>query len=382
MKNNSDKGKNVILLGIVSFLNDLSSEMIMPILPMFITSLGGTGLSIGLIGGLRDSITSFLQVLSGYLSDRTGKRKIFVYSGYLTSAVFKLLLSFSRIWHHVLIFASLERIGKGIRTAPRDSIIADSMPKKRGKGFGIHRAFDESGAILGTVVVFLLLWFMDFDFSRIIFIAAIISFLSIVPLHFVSEEKRKPKKITLIISLRKLSMPLKLFILVAGIFALSNFSYMFFIMKAQESFTDKFAIAIPILLYALFKMSKVIFSISFGILSDRFGRRNVLIFGYLIFSIACLGFAYFNSLIAFIILFSIYGLADAIVDGNQRAFVSDLSPDSLRSTALGTYHTTIGLMALPSSIVAGLLWQVSPEMTFIYGGVASIIASILFIAII
>jgi len=153
-------------------------------------------------------------------------------------------------------------------------------------------------------------------------------------------------------------------------------------MKAQESFTDKFAIAIPILLYALFKMSKVIFSISFGILSDRFGRRNVLIFGYLIFSIACLGFAYFNSLIAFIILFSIYGLADAIVDGNQRAFVSDLSPDSLRSTALGTYHTTIGLMALPSSIVAGLLWQVSPEMTFIYGGVASIIASILFIAII
>ncbi|HIE33774.1 MAG TPA: MFS transporter, partial [Candidatus Altiarchaeales archaeon] len=322
------------------------------------------------------------QVLSGYLSGRTGKRKIFVYSGYLTSAVFKLLLSFSRIWHHVLIFASLERIGKGIRTAPRDSIIADSMPKKRGKGFGIHRAFDESGAILGTVVVFLLLWFMDFDFSRIIFIAAIISFLSIVPLHFVSEEKRKPKKITLIISLRKLSMPLKLFILVAGIFALSNFSYMFFIMKAQESFTDKFAIAIPILLYALFKMSKVIFSISFGILSDRFGRRNVLIFGYLIFSIACLGFAYFNSLIAFIILFSIYGLADAIVDGNQRAFVSDLSPDSLRSTALGTYHTTIGLMALPSSIVAGLLWQVSPEMTFIYGGVASIIASILFIAII
>lgn len=209
MKNNSDKGKNVILLGIVSFLNDLSSEMIMPILPMFITSLGGTGLSIGLIGGLRDSITSFLQVLSGYLSDRTGKRKIFVYSGYLTSAVFKLLLSFSRIWHHVLIFASLERIGKGIRTAPRDSIIADSMPKKRGKGFGIHRAFDESGAILGTVVVFLLLWFMDFDFSRIIFIAAIISFLSIVPLHFVSEEKRKPKKITLIISLRKIVHAIK-----------------------------------------------------------------------------------------------------------------------------------------------------------------------------
>ena len=135
---------NILLLGIISFLNDLSSEMIMPILPMFITALGGTGLIIGLIGGLRDSISSILKVFAGYWSDKSGKRKIFVSSGYLISAFFKLFLAFSKIWQHILIFASLERIGKGLRTAPRDAIIADSMPQKRGKGFGIHRAMDTS----------------------------------------------------------------------------------------------------------------------------------------------------------------------------------------------------------------------------------------------
>ena len=159
MKKTTFKGIsiNIILLGIVSFLNDASSEMIMPILPLFITSLGGTALIIGLVGGIRDSISSLLKVVFGYWSDKTGKRKIFVFSGYLTSALFKLLLSFSTIWHHVLIFSGLERVGKGIRTAPRDAIIADSMPKKRGKGFGIHRSLDTAGAILGSVIAFLLI---------------------------------------------------------------------------------------------------------------------------------------------------------------------------------------------------------------------------------
>ena len=136
---------NILLLGIVSFLNDLSSEMIMPILPMFVTALGGTGLIVGLIGGLRDSVSSILKVFAGYWSDKSGKRKIFISSGYLTSALFKLFLAFSKIWQHVLAFATLERIGKGLRTAPRDAIIADSMPEKRGRGFGFHRAMDTSG---------------------------------------------------------------------------------------------------------------------------------------------------------------------------------------------------------------------------------------------
>ena len=168
---------NILLLGIVSFLNDLSSEMIRPILPMFITALGGTGLAVGAIGGLMDSISSVLKVFCGFWSDRTGRRKPFVFAGYLLSSVFKLFLALSTIWQHVLIFAGLERVGKGLRTAPRDAILADSMPKEKGRGFGLHRALDTSGAVAGTVAVLLLFWFFGFDFKSIILLAATIGFL-------------------------------------------------------------------------------------------------------------------------------------------------------------------------------------------------------------
>ena len=381
MKNKYLKGisANILLLGIVSFLNDLSSEMIMPILPMFITALGGTGLIVGLIGGLRDSISSILKVFAGYWSDKSGKRKIFVSSGYLTSAFFKLFLAFSKIWQHVLVFASLERIGKGLRTAARDAIIADSMPKERGKGFGIHRAMDTSGAVAGSIVVFLLFWFLGFNFKSIILMAAILAFLSLIPLYFVKERKRESQDINLKIGLKNLSRPLKLFILVSGMFALANFSYMFFILRAQEFFTGKLSVGIPILLYILFNIFYAVFAVPFGRLSDKIGRKKVIAFGYLLFSLTSLGFAFFNSLIAFIILFALYGIVYAIVDGNQRAYVSDLSSEELRATALGTFHTTIGLTALPASLIAGFLWQINPSIVFIYGAVISIISVVLFI---
>lgn len=394
-KNKYQKGisANIILLGIVSLLNDLSSEMILPILPLFITTLGGGGLiAVGLIGGLQESISSILKVLSGFWSDRTGKRKIFVFSGYLTSAAFKLLLSFSKIWQHVLIFISFERVGKGLRTAPRDAIIADSMPEDRGKGFGIHRALDTTGAIAGSVVVLLLLWFLWSDLERItqqiafykstILIAAGISFLSLVPLYFVKEWKRAPQKISLQISLKKLPKRLKLFIAVATVFALANFSYMFFILKAADAFKPimpvKESIALVILLYILFNVFYAVLAIPFGTLSDRIGKRKVLIAGYSLFSLTCLGFAFSDSLAAFMVLFPLYGVVYAMIDGNQRAFVSDLSTEDIRATALGTYHTAIGLIALPASLIAGFLGSITPALTFLFGCVVSIISVILF----
>ena len=371
---------NILLLGIVSFLNDLSSEMIMPILPMFITALGGTGMAIGLIGGIRDSLSSLLKVFCGYWSDKTGKRKVFVFSGYLTSSVFKLLLSFSQVWPQVLVFSGLERVGKGLRTAPRDAIIADSMPKKRGKGFGVHRALDTSGAILGSVVVFLLFWFLGLGFKTIILIAALLAFLSLIPLHFVKERKKAPQQINLKIGLGTLPGSLKLFIAVSSLFSMANFSYMFFILRAKEYFTGKLSVGVPILLYVLFNIFYAAFAIPFGTLSDRIGRRRVIVLGYLLFSLTSLGFALFKSLPAFVVLFALYGLAYAIVDGNQRAYVADLSSERLRGTALGTFHTATGLAALPASLLAGLLWQrVSPEATFVYGSAVGIVSVALFL---
>ena len=380
--------KNILLLGMVSFFNDFSSEMIMPILPMFITSLGGSALVVGLIGGLRDSISSILKIFCGYWSDRTGKRKIFVSLGYLTSGIFKLLLSFSNIWQHILISGSLERVGKGLRTAPRDAIIADSMPYQRGRGFGIHRAFDTAGAVLGASTVFILFWFFGSNFKTIIFfkiiifIAALFAFFSLIPLYFVKENKRNPKSITLRLSIKALPKPLKLFILICGIFALANFSYMFFILRAKECFGGRLSVAAPILLYILFNVFYASFSIPFGNLSDRIGKKNVLILGYLLFSVTSFGFAFFNSLVAFIILFALYGIVYAIVDANQRAYISDLACEDTKAIALGTFHTVIGLVALPASLIAGFLWQVFGHyVVFLYASLMSIIAVVFFIAL-
>ncbi len=371
---------NVLLLGAVSFLNDLSSEMILPVLPLFIIRLGGTGLLVGLIGGLRDSISSILKVLSGYYSDKTGRRKIFVSSGYLTSSVFKLLLAFSRTWQHILLFSGLERVGKGLRTAPRDAIISDSMPGERGKGFGIHRTLDTLGAIFGSIVVFLLFWFQKLDFSSIIFIAAIISFLSLIPLYFVKEKRGKPSGINRGMGYKNLPRPLGIFILISGIFALANFSYMFFILRAQEFFTGRLSVGVPILLYVLFNIFYALLATPSGMLSDRVGRGTVIASGYLMFSLTSLGFAFFNSINAFMVLFAMYGVATAMIDGNQRAYVSDMSPGELRATGLGVFHTTTGLLALPASLIAGFLWQISPVMTFIYGTISSTLSVVLFIA--
>ncbi len=371
---------NILLLGIVSFLNDFSSEMIMPILPMFITALGGTGLAVGLIGGLRDSISSILKVFCGYWSDKKGKRKSFVFSGYLVSGIFKLLLSFSKIWQNVLILSSLERVGKGVRTAPRDAIIADSMPEERGRGFGIHRAFDTAGAIFGASAAFILFWFIGLDFKSIIFLAALLAGLSLIPVSFVKEENIEKKDITFKLSIGILPDSLKLFILISGIFALSNFSYMFFILKAGGLFAGRLSVGAVILLYILFNIFYALFSVPFGKLSDKVGRETVIVSGYLFFSAVCFGFVFFRSVTAVIILFALYGLVQAMIDANQRAFVSDLSPEGIRATGLGVFHTVIGLAALPASLIAGLLWQkISPSSVFIYGGVMSIISVVMFL---
>ena len=375
----SNRGKSsstVVLLGLVSFLNDLSSEMIMPILPMFIASLGGGGVALGVVGGLRDSVVSLLKVYSGFISDRTGRRKALVTAGYSLSSVFKFMLAFATVWWHVLIFTALERVGKGLRTAPRDAMIADAMPHARGRGFGIHRAFDSLGATGGSVVALLLIWHWGLDFRTIIVVAGIVSIASLLPLIWVKDSGVKPRPISFSVGIRQLPSGLRAFILVAAIFTFANISYMFFIMRTQPYFAGSLSVVVPVLLYIVYNMSYTLSSIPFGILSDKIGRRKTITIGYIGFSIVSAGFVFITTTVGFVLLFLLYGVATAIVDASHRAFVSELAGSGLKGTGLGAFHTVMGLMALPSGVVAGILWELSPEYTFMFAASLSALAAV------
>ena len=420
--------RNVLLLGVVSLLNDLSSEMIMPILPEFIRSLASpaeASIAIGLVGGFQESISSVLKAPAGYISDKLRRRKIFVASGYFISAIFKFFLAFSRVWQHALAFLSVERVGKGLRTAPRDAIIAESMPSERGRGFGIHRAMDTVGAILGNIAALLFILY-GFELKFVILLAAVIAFSSLFPLLFVKETLQKRKLLTADTAKaaeaaeatevakaakavaseaadrvaekargRRKHAPLAHFIAVSTVFALSNFSYMFFIYGAMLYFgangESHAALVISIALYTLFNIFYAIFAIPFGKLSDKIGRFKVISAGFSLYALTCFCFALAVSLtdaksvtmplalLIFSALFASYGIVKAILEGNQRAFVADLAPEEAKATALGAFHTSVGLASLPASVFAGFLWNFSPSHTFTYGGILSSLALVLFL---
>ncbi len=372
-------GVNIILLGIVSFITDVSSEMMLAILPMFILSLGGAGMAVGLIGGLGDSVAGILKVFSGYWSDKVGRRKPFVFWGYLTSSIAKLFFPLSQSWLTLLFLRPIERIGRGLRTAPRDALIASSSKGEvRGKAFGIHRAADTSGAVLGAALALILYFFLKFDFKPILLISAIIAFFALIPLFSVREEARRPKEdIAFRISLKNLPIGFKKYLLAATIFALANFTYMFFILKARVVFGDRFPqrpATIPIILYIWFNIIYALFSIPGGMLSDRIGRKRVILLGYLFYTLTCLGFAFSSSLISFTILFALYGIFFALIEANQRAYASDFVKEKLRGTALGTFHSMVSLVMLPSGLIAGFLWNLDSSLPFIYGAALSLIA--------
>ncbi len=375
-------GLNIILLGLVSFITDMSSEMIHPLLPMFIVALGGGGLAVGLIGGLGDSLASILKVFAGFWSDKSGKRKPFVFSGYALSSICKIFLAFSTVWQHILVLKPAERIGKGLRTAPRDAIIADSPAKQRGKAFGLHRAMDTAGAIGGSSLAFLFFYFLGFSYKNIFLLAGLIGAVALIPLLWVKEKSKKPKKdLSLKMGLTRLSRPLRWFIFIAVLFSLANFNYMFFLLRVKEAFPNpKTSVALPILFYIWFHIIYSLFSLPIGIISDKIGRRPLLILGYSLFGVTCFGFIWGRSWGHFLILFGLYGLVHALVDGQQRALVSDLSKKESRGTALGTFHTCIALANLPDGLIVGYLWQyVHPSTVFLYGAGIGFLAAGLFV---
>lgn len=378
--------RNVIILSIISFLNDISSEMVMPILPLFIKSLGGGGLIIGLIGGVRDSIANILKVFSGHFSDVVRKRKIFIFNGYFLSAFFKFFMAISKTWQTLFVWAGLERTGKALREAPRDALIADYTPVKKGLAFGVQRSFNTAGAVVGSILVFLLVWIEGWKFKSIILLSAFVGFFALIPFIFLKEKFEEKGDINLKFKFKLLSKKSKLFILIASCFALANFSYMFFVLRVQEFFKLKQTYnlpitALPIFFYVIFNIVYSLFAIPLGMLYDKVSRKKVIIFGYFLFSLTCFGFIFAKDFWSFILLFIAYGVVYATIEGNQRAYVADMVPDTLRGTALGVFHTLVGICALFSSLIAGFLWQhTNHKFTFLFGSIVSMISVILFLS--
>jgi MFS family permease len=366
---------NVLLLGSVSFINDTSSKIILPVLPLFITQLGGGGLAVGLISGVGDFAASLFKFFAGYWSDRTGKRKVFVFSGYLLSAFAKLLFAFTTQWPQVLALRVAERLGKGIRSAPRDALLAAATARHtRGRSFGIHRAMDSGGAVLGTLIAFALLRFAGLSYAQIFLVAGLIGFASLLPIAFVREQVHPPHRPGHRFGLRKLPAVLRSFILVAFLFALANFSYMFFVLRSESAFAAGSGAGIPILLYGLYNLAYTLFAVPAGIASDRVGRRKVLMSGYGLFALVSVGFIFASSLPTFVLLFVLYGLSYALVEANERAYVSDLAPESERGSALGSYHMATSIASLPAGLMAGLLWDLAPVFTFAAGAALAALA--------
>ncbi len=271
---------------------------------------------------------------------------------------------------------SLERCGKGLRSAPRDAMISESASAKaRGRGFGLHRAMDSAGAVIGSLLAYSL-WQMGFTYSSIFLVAGVLALLALLPFAKVKESYGAPE-CNLHWRLSDIPPDLGRFLVIACLFALGNFSYMFFILRAQGIFSGSQAAASAILLYALFNLTYALLALPAGIWSDRIGRKRILAIGYGLFALTALGFALVKSPAGLILLFALYGLVYALVDGSERAFVSDLSPSGLRGSALGLYSGALGLAAIASSLLAGAIWELwGPEITFIFGAGAAGLAAV------
>jgi len=374
---------NVLVLGLVSLLTDISSEMIYPILPLFLTGIGATGAVIGLIEGAAETTASLLKVISGRLSDRFGKRKPFLTSGYGLSTLAKPLLFLATSYWHVFAVRLTERTGKGLRSAPRDALIADSTPREHiGKAYGLHKAMDSTGAVIGPLLVLPVLLAaatVTTDTYRLIFlIATIPAALAVIVLFlFVREPPRQSPKATarLLKDARRLGRRFWTLTLVVLIFFAGEISYSFFVLQSQA---QGMSTTTTILLYALFNVIFVIVSLPSGVLSDRVGRRPVLIISFALFASTSLVMASATGLLLLALGFVLYGVYKGTSEGAFKSFVIDLVPKDLRGTALGVYHTAVGLVMLPGGLVAGLLWDAAGAWgTFGYGIGMSMVALVL-----
>lgn len=339
-----------------SFLNDFGSDIIYPIWPLFLTTVLGANMAIlGLIDGLGDTIVSISQAISGFVSDKIRHRKVFVWAGYLFGATSRIGYTFSIVWEHIIPFRILDRAGK-MRGAPRDAIIADaSTDQNRGRNFGYLRAMDNLGAVCGIVLCIVCFWYLNIGYRQLFLFAALPSIIgAILVILFIKERKLETKKIFKGLSFKDLNRNFKMFLLLSAIFALGSFSYSFLLIYAKQFGFE--VIFVPVL-YLVFTVFAAVFSYPFGRLSDRIGRKTVLLISYVFWAAVCVIFMFLQNYWLILFTFVLYGLHRAALEPVQKTLVAELAPPNYRASSLGGYQMVIGLCALPASLIAGILWD-------------------------
>lgn len=379
----------VLALSFVSFLNDTSSEIIYPLLPAFLAlTLGASPFAIGLIEGFAESIASILKLFSGYLSDKFGNRKLPVFLGYSLAAVVRPLLAFVTSWPQVLIVRMTDRIGKGVRGAPRDALLASTVdPEVRGFAFGFNRAADHFGAVVGPVVAFLLLTYLASDpstptaqeYQQVFLFASIPVAIGLFVIVFFVREEKKPAEETETIpikfSLGEFDTNFKKFLGVIALFTLSNSTDAFLLLRAEQSGV---APAMLPLLWMVLHFSKVFSSIIGGDLSDRVGRKATIVSGWIVYAIVYAGFAFVGEAWQAWVLFIVYGFYFGLTEGVEKALVADLVEDEKRGTGFGFYNLAFGITVFPASLIFGFVWTTfGAEPAFLMSAAISIVAAAL-----
>lgn len=386
-------GRNVWAVTITSFLTDVSSEMISNLLPLFLFNVIGVRTAvIGFIEGIAETTASILKIFSGWLSDRMGTRKGLAVFGYSLSTLAKPLLYFATSWGWVLGVRLADRTGKGLRTAPRDALLADSVhEKKRGLAFGLHRAGDTAGAVIGLLIALGVILATQRDevlltrksFQIIVLLSIIPAVLAVFVLAIVAQEVRVSRQMRTPSNLvfAGLGKRFRFFLIVVILFTLGNSSDAFLILRAQNAGLSLVAVMGMMI---TFNLVYTFVSGPAGALSDRVGRRRVLLVGWLLYSLVYLGFALARSGWQAWGLMAIYGIYYGLSEGVAKAYVADLIPSELRGTAYGVYSAAVGLTAFPASLIAGFLWQGAgawagwgPSAPFIFGSVLALLATVM-----
>lgn len=379
-------GRNVFVTGLVSFFMDISSEMIYPLVPLFLSNVLGVNKSvIGLIEGIAESTASLLKVFSGWFSDRIGNRKWLMAVGYGISTLSRPIVALSSGWHHVMVSRFIDRFGKGVRTAPRDAIIAESAEKAYlARAFSFHRSLDTMGAVAGPALAFFLLGILSNDYRKVFWLSMIPGVIAVLLIiFFIKEQKNKSVKVqksgasALLHFRTNLDWRFKAFVFIAAVFAIGNSSDVFLILRAQQIGVQ--TTMIPVV-YLLFNLIYSLSSIPAGIAADKFGKKRVILAGFILFAILYYGFAVAKDSISIWILFGFYGLFMGLTEGIQKAFLATIIPQDFKATAFGVFHTVVGLAMFPASVIGGYLWDhVSPSATFYFGAITAGISAVLFV---